>query len=263
VPGARGRAAFYREITMRILLVEDDNRFADALGTALRRQGHEVDRARDAREALAAPTADIVLLDLGLPDADGLEVCRELRSRSQVAIIAVTARGEERDRVRGLRSGADDYLVKPFGIAELEARIDAVMRRARPSGDTPGRPVRLGAVSVDLARRTVSRDGQPLPLTRKEFDLLALLVRSGGAVVSRDRILAEVWRTTWRGVGRTLEVHVASLRGKLGDPALIETVRCVGYRLHVTEAAGLVGSNGEVQDPPVSPHAESPHLGHA
>jgi DNA-binding response OmpR family regulator len=216
---------------MRILLVEDDDRFADALGTALRRHGYQVARASSAAEALTAPSVDLVLLDLGLPDADGLEVCGRLRATSDVAIIAVTARGEERDRVRGLRTGADDYLVKPFGIAELEARIGAVMRRARPGALVPGQPVRLGAVQVDLARRTVLRNGVPVPLTRKEFDLLALLVRACGAAVSRDRILAEVWRTTWSGAERTLEVHVGSLRAKLGDPSLIETVRCVGYRL--------------------------------
>jgi len=149
---------------MRVLLVEDDNRFADALMVALRRHGLGVHRAVTAAEALAAPGADLVLLDLGLPDMDGIEVCRRLRGAGDTAIIAVTARGDERDRVLGLRSGADDYLVKPFGIAELMARIDAVMRRARPAA----RPVVTArGVRIDLGRRLVTaRDGARVALTR-------------------------------------------------------------------------------------------------
>ncbi len=224
---------------MRILLVEDDDRVADALGTALRRQGYEVVRTATAREALAAPTVDLVLLDLGLPDVDGIEVCRALRRRGEVAIIAVTARAEERDRVCGLRAGADDYVVKPFGMAELRARIDAVMRRARPQAPASGEvlEVEAGALRIDLARRQVTVAGQPVALTRKEFDLLALLAREPGTVVPRERILAEVWHTTWRGMGRTLDVHVATLRAKLGDASAVETVRCVGYRLQVPASA--------------------------
>jgi DNA-binding response OmpR family regulator len=213
---------------MRVLLVEDDVRVADALATALRRQGYDVHRAATATSALAAPTVDLVLLDLGLPDGDGVGVCRELRKRGDVPIIVVTARGAERDRVVGLRSGADDYVVKPFSMAELAARIDAVLRRARPR---PAPELRLDSLRIDLARHEVSRAGERVALTRKEFELLAALAREAGAVVSRDRLLVEVWRTTWPGAGRTLDVHMATLRAKLGDAGLIETVRGVGYRL--------------------------------
>lgn len=218
--------------SVRVLLVEDDARVAAALETALRQHGHEVHRAATAAAALQAAPVDLVLLDLGLPDRDGIEVCRELRARSDVAIIAVTARGEERERVLGLRSGADDYVVKPFGIAELQARIEAVMRRAIRTTQT--RPeVRVGTLAVDLDARRVTVNGSEVMLTRKEFELLAALARRPGHAVTREQLLAEVWRTTWRGSLHTLEVHVASLRGKLGDGGYVQTVRGVGYRLRV------------------------------
>ncbi|GAA4232862.1 response regulator transcription factor [Streptosporangium album] len=216
---------------MRILLVEDDDRFADALTTALRRHGHRVERARSGGEALIAAGAELVLLDLGLPDMDGVDVLRRIRADSQIGIIVTTARGEEAQRVRGLRAGADDYIVKPFGIAELEARIEAVMRRVRSHRHAPAECARVGSLEVDHVRRSVRRDGAEIPLTRKEFDLLATLVRAEGAVVTREGILAEVWRTTWGGATRSLEVHVASLRAKLSEPGLIETVRGIGYRM--------------------------------
>ena len=215
---------------MRVLLVEDDVRVAGALETALRRRGYDLLRAGTAAEALAAPPVDLVLLDLGLPDGDGLEVCRELRRRGDVAIIAVTARAEERDRIDGLRIGADDYVVKPFGMAELQARIDAVMRRAARSAARQG-AVTVGPLTIDLDAHRVTSDGTEISLTRKEYDLLAALARRAGAVVTRDQLLADVWQTTWVGSPHTVEVHVASLRGKLGDPALVQTVRGVGYRL--------------------------------
>ncbi len=215
---------------MRVLLVEDDVRVAGALETALRRRGYDLLRAGTAAEALAAPPVDLVLLDLGLPDGDGLEVCRELRRRGDVAIIAVTARAEERDRIAGLRIGADDYVVKPFGMAELQARIDAVMRRAARSAARQG-AVTVGPLTIDLDAHRVTSDGTEISLTRKEYDLLAALARRAGAVVTRDKLLADVWQTTWVGSPHTVEVHVASLRGKLGDPALVQTVRGVGYRL--------------------------------
>jgi DNA-binding response OmpR family regulator len=224
---------------MRILLVEDDDRFADALLVALRRQGFDVSRAGTAAAALDAPEPDLVLLDLGLPDLDGIEVCRRLRGGGDVAIIAITARGDERDRVIGLRSGADDYLVKPFGIAELSARIDAVMRRVRPAA----RPaVTVRGLRVDVARRLVTTPGgTEIALTRKEFELLAALSREPGLVVSRERLLAEVWRSTWPGGRHTLDVHMATLRAKLGDPAVIQTVHGVGYRLAVRDGTGVAG----------------------
>jgi DNA-binding response OmpR family regulator len=215
---------------VRVLLVDDDTRFAAALETALRQRGYEVVRAPTAAEALAAGEVDLVLLDLGLPDRDGIEVCRELRRRGDVPIIAVTARGEERERVLGLRSGADDYVVKPFGMAELQARMEAVLRRSLRGG-TIQPVVHVGELAIDIHARRVTVEGREITLTRKEFDLLAALARRPGSAVTRDQLLSEVWHTTWAGSVRTVEVHVASLRGKLGDAGLVETVRGIGYRL--------------------------------
>ncbi|MEV4293610.1 response regulator transcription factor [Microbispora rosea] len=212
-----------------MLVVEDDIRLGNALSKALQRQGYEVLRAVSAAEALEAPDVDLMLLDLGLPDGDGLDICRQLRRNGvDVAIIAVTARGEERDRVMGLRCGADDYLVKPYSLTELGARIEAVMRRARPR---PKPILDIGDLRLDLAAREVTRAGEPIVLARKEFALLACLAQTPGAVVPRERLIMDVWGTTWQGVGRTLDVHMATLRKKLGEPVLIETVRGVGYRL--------------------------------
>jgi DNA-binding response OmpR family regulator len=216
--------------SMRVLLVEDDRRVAAALRTALTRRGYLVAVATTAAEALAATPVDLVLLDLGLPDRDGIDVCRELRRRGDVAIIAVTARSEERDRVAGLRGGADDYVVKPFGMAELQARIDAVMRRAA-RGARPEPSLRAGRLTVDLDAHRVSFDGRDIALTRKEFELLAALARRPGATVTRGQLLADVWHTTWLGSPHTVEVHIAGLRAKLGDPGVVQTVRGVGYRL--------------------------------
>jgi DNA-binding response OmpR family regulator len=216
---------------VRVLLVEDDARVAGALGTALRRRGYEVQHCSTAADALAAEPADLVLLDLGLPDADGIDVCRALRRRDdQVAIIAVTARGEERDRVAGLQTGADDYVVKPFSMAELHARIEAVLRRAARATPPIGDVLTAGPVRVDLAARRVTIDGREVALTRKEFEILAVLARTPGAVVTYDRLILVVWQTTY--VGRhTLDVHVGALRAKLDVPDLVQTVRGVGYRL--------------------------------
>jgi DNA-binding response OmpR family regulator len=217
---------------MRVLVVEDSPRVAQGLRTALTLRGYEVTCVSTAKDALAAPPVDLVLLDLGLPDGDGVDVCRKLRRRGDVAIIAVTARSAEPDRVTGLRAGADDYIVKPFGVAELHARIEAVMRRAsRPAAPPP--VVSIGPLLVDLSARRVEVAGREVALTRKEFDLLAALARQPGVVVSRDRLLAEAWHTTWTGNPHTVEVHVAALRAKLGDPGLVQTVRGVGYRLRV------------------------------
>jgi DNA-binding response OmpR family regulator len=216
---------------MRVLLVEDDRRVASALRTALKRCGYTVTLAETAAAALAAEPADLVLLDLNLPDRDGLDVCRELRRRSDVAIIALTARSEENDRVAGLRRGADDYVVKPFGMAELHARIDAVMRR---SARAPSQSVlRVGSLAIDLDAHRVTVDGAELALTRKEFGLLAALARRPGVAVSREQLLAEVWQTTWLGNPHTVEVHIGSLRTKLGDPGVVQTVWGVGYRLRI------------------------------
>jgi two-component system, OmpR family, response regulator RegX3 len=215
---------------VRLLIVEDEDAIAVPLAEGLRREGFDVTRVATGQEALEAPEPDLVLLDLRLPDLDGFTVCRELRSRSNVPIIVVTAKGEEVDRVVGLELGADDYVVKPFGLRELVARIRAVTRRTGRREEAP-EALAVGSLVVQPRARRASVDGEELALTPKEFDLLALLARDPGSVVSRQRILEEVWQTTWYGSGKTIDVHVASLRKKLGDPGWIETVRGVGLRL--------------------------------
>ncbi|MCZ2814321.1 MULTISPECIES: response regulator transcription factor [unclassified Modestobacter] len=225
---------------MRVLLVEDDDRVAAALGDVLRRHGVLVQRVSSGQEALVPRAVDLVLLDLGLPDMDGLAVCRALRRVVDVPIIAVTARAEERERIAGLRAGADDYVVKPYSSAELLARMEAVLRRshrAAPSppvalAEPPAAPVlRHGALEVDPGARRVTLAGGELKLSRKEFDLLVVLAGAQGTVCSRETLLDRVWGATLFGSTRTLDVHVATLRAKLGDPELIETVRGVGYRM--------------------------------
>ncbi len=216
---------------MRVLIVEDEDSIAEPLAEGLRREGYEVDRVATGAEAIEqGAAADIVLLDLRLPDTDGYTVCRELRTRSNVPIIMVTAKGEEVDRVVGLELGADDYVVKPFGVRELVARIRAVTRRAGRSETEPG-IVRVGDVEIDARARRVRVDGREIELTPKEFDLLAALAAEAGAVVSKQRLVQEVWGASWYGAAKTVDVHVASLRRKLGDPGLVETVRGVGLRL--------------------------------
>jgi DNA-binding response OmpR family regulator len=247
---------------MRLLLVEDDDRVAAALCAVLGRHGFDVRHARSGAEALQAllpdggPAFDCVLLDLGLPDEDGFEVCSRIRRRTSTPVIMVTARADVRSRIHGLNLGADDYVVKPYDTGELLARIHAVSRRPplrapsaavpspapaavadAPAAQSPA-PVGdsrllLGAVAIDLPTRRVTVDGALVALTRKEFDLLALLAQRPGVVFRREQIISEVWRTAWEGTGRTLEVHVASLRSKLRTPAMIETVRGVGYRFVV------------------------------
>ena len=214
---------------MRILIVEDDDAIAKPLAEGLRREGFEVTRVATGEEALEVSLPDLVLLDLRLPGVDGTEVCRRLRARSDVPIIVITAKGEEVDRVVLLELGADDYIVKPFGFRELLARVRAVMRRARPGSDRSR--IRVGDLEIDVRGRVASLGNEPLSLTTKEFDLLALLASEPGAVVSRQRILREVWDTEWFGPTKTVDVHVASLRKKLRDPAWIETVRGIGLRL--------------------------------
>jgi DNA-binding response OmpR family regulator len=214
---------------VRVLVVEDDDAIAAPLTDGLTREGFEVERVGTGAAALRADPGDVVLLDLRLPDVDGYEVCRQLRARSDVPIIIVTARSEEVDRVVGLELGADDYLVKPFGFRELVARIRAVTRRTARA--TPVASLEVGALRVDRRARQVWLGGTEVVLTPKEFDLLALLAGEPGAVLTRERILDEVWDPHWFGPTKTLDVHVASLRRKLGDPGWIETVRGVGYRL--------------------------------
>ena len=217
---------------MRILLVENDDASAAALSDDLTAAGYDVRRAASAGEAFRAledvRPADLVLLDLGLPDCDGLGVCARIRRLGAVPLIVVTARGDLSSRVQGLRRDADDYVVKPFALSELLARIEALMRRAPAA-----RRARLevGALAIDFAARTVAVDGDPVALTRKEFDLLAALAWAPGATVDRQRLLLEVWHSDVPGLSRTLDVHIATLRAKLGCPGLLQTVRGVGYRL--------------------------------
>lgn len=215
---------------MHLLVVEDEDSIADPLVEGLLAEGFEVTRVATGQDALDAAPVDLVLLDVRLPDIDGLAVCRTLRSRSDVPIIMVTAKGEEIDRVVGLELGADDYVVKPFGLRELIARIRAVARRS--SGRHEARETLVvGSLEVDVPARRAMIEGRELHLTLKEFDLLALLASEPGVVVDRQRILREVWDTTWYGSSKTVDVHVAALRKKLGDPTLIETVRGIGLRL--------------------------------
>ena len=230
---------------MRLLVVEDDDRVLAALRDGRLRHGFEVSCARTGAEAVALAAAagsapEAILLDLGLPDQDGFKVFEQIRRHCTAPIIMATARADVRSRVHGLNLGADDYVVKPYNLAELIARIHAVTRRGHRSGEEqaagpgPGPApdvLDAGPLRVDTAGRTVEVDGCPVALARKEFDLLALLARRPGVVFRREQILAEVWNSSWDGTGRTLEVHIASLRGKLGAPGLIETVRGVGYRL--------------------------------
>lgn len=226
---------------INVLLVEDDVRLADALAGALEAHGYEVDQVRTAGDALAASPADVVLLDLGLPDMDGIELCRLLREHQDfrdTAVIMVTARGRQRERILGLRSGADDYVVKPLAIEELCARMEAVLRRTRKRVDTT---LEAGPIRVDLSTRTVQCQGCPVELTRKEFDLLVALIREAGRVVPREHLLLRVWQTSWPGTLRTLEVHIGTLRSKLGVPRLIRTVRGVGYLLAAGEIEGRTG----------------------
>jgi two-component system response regulator RegX3 len=221
-----------------ILMVEDEPSITTPLTEALEREGFESAVARTAEEgiSLAADLGpELVLLDVTLPDGSGFDVCRELRRDSEVPIIMLTARGEETDRIVGLEVGADDYVVKPFSARELVARIRAVLRRARPAEPPAGDEVlEVGDVRLDPARHEVTRAAEPVELTRKEFEVLRLLMRNAGAVVSREQLIEDVWDVNWFGPTKTLDVHVSALRKKLGDdpaaPRYVHTVRGVGFR---------------------------------
>ncbi len=219
---------------MRVLLVEDDEPIAESLTRGLSRYGFEVRWVRTGTEALAdTGEAAIVLVDLGLPDMDGLDVCRELRARGDVPIIVISARSDEVDRVVGLEIGADDYVTKPFGVREVVARMRAVLRRVQPPAKEPS-PEEHGRLRIDRRGRRVRLDGAEVDLTPKEFDLLVFLAEEPGAVFTREQIMEAVWDENWFGPTKTLDVHVGVLRRKLGDAASLETVRGVGFRLVLT-----------------------------
>ncbi|MBM9435204.1 response regulator transcription factor [Actinacidiphila bryophytorum] len=221
---------------MRVLVVEDDPGIADLLVRGLERAGYEAVGVPDGRQALASvPEPDVVLLDLGLPDMDGVDVCRRLRGRSDAAIIVVTARGEEGDRVAALDEGADDYLVKPFGLAELLARIRAVLRRVRPVEQDV---LRHGDLTVDVRTRRVTVGEHEVALTPKEFDILEALAVDPGRVVTRQEILERAWDAHWYGPTKVLDVHIAGLRRKLGVSGLVETVYGRGFRLGTPDDQG-------------------------
>jgi DNA-binding response OmpR family regulator len=212
----------------RVLIVEDDDGIGASLQRGLRREGYDAVRVSTGLEALNASATDVVLLDLGLPDIDGMDVCRRLRERSDAAVIVVTAREEEADRVAALDIGADDYLVKPFGFAELTARIRAVLRRRQP---TQTSLIAYGSLSVDARTRAVRVGQRPVELTPKEYDILSCLASDPGRAFTRDEIVERVWDWRWHGSTKVLDVHVAALRRKLALPGLIVTVYGHGFRL--------------------------------
>jgi DNA-binding response OmpR family regulator len=212
---------------VQVLIVEDDASIAEQLVRGLRRVGCDPTAVRTAEAALAKHNTDIVLLDLGLPDADGIELCQRMRARDRVPIIVVTARGEERERVAALDAGADDYVVKPFGFDELTARMRAVLRRSERGAAV----IEHGPLRIDLAGRRVWVAAAEVPLTPKEFDILACLCAEPSRVVSRQEIFERVWDEHWYGPTKVLDVHLAALRRKLGLPTIIETVYGRGFRL--------------------------------
>ncbi|MEO8095599.1 MAG: response regulator transcription factor [Pseudolysinimonas sp.] len=221
---------------MRILIVEDDPAVAAGITDGLAASAIEVDHVASGRAALDTLSAahDLVILDLGLPDMDGTEVCREIRATSAVPVIIVSARGDEMDRVLALELGADDYLVKPFGMRELLARIRAVTRRTSAKTDPEPEPTRdLGRLGIDTRSRRVTLDGEAVHLTPTEFDLLVFLATEPGTVHRRTDILRDVWHTEWYGATKTLDAHVAAIRRKLGDPGWIESVRGIGFRFEL------------------------------
>ncbi|MDQ0685253.1 two-component system response regulator RegX3 [Streptomyces achromogenes] len=224
---------------MHVLLVEDDEPVAESLRRGLKRYGFAVDWVSTGADALAHPGPyDVVLLDLGLPDTDGLDVCKALRERGSVPIIVISARSDETDRVVGLELGADDYVSKPFGVREVIARIRAVMRRVQPRTAAGAPADRYGArLSIDRKAARVHVDGAEIALAPKEYDLLAFLTEEPGALMSREQIMEAVWDANWFGPTKTLDVHVAALRRKLAGVVAIAAVRGVGFRLEIVEDA--------------------------
>ncbi len=239
---------------MRVLLVEDDPAVASGVRDGLTTNGYTVDYVSNGAAALAAiasePAPDIVLLDLGLPDMDGQDVCRSIRSDSQIPIIVISARGDEVDKVVGLELGADDYLAKPFGIRELIARMRAVTRRST-GGSSASAPnqvsgqQRIGTLLIDRRAQRVYLANEEITLTAKEFALLSFLAEDPGAVCRRTDILNQVWETNWYGPTKTVDAHVASIRKKLGEAKWIESVRGVGFRLGNPDEDAAESADGE------------------
>ncbi|KMS69203.1 transcriptional regulator [Streptomyces viridochromogenes] len=232
---------------MRVLLVEDDEPVAESLRRGLLRYGFEVAWVTTGAAALShAEPYDVVLLDLGLPDTDGLDVCKVLRERSEVPIIVISARSDETDRVVGLELGADDYVSKPFGVREVIARIRAVMRRMQPrTAAAEAGPDRYGdRLTIDRKAARVRLDGEEVALAPKEYDLLAFLTEEPGALMSREQIMEAVWDANWFGPTKTLDVHVAALRRKLAGVITIEAVRGVGFRLEIVKGDQGNGGGG-------------------
>lgn len=219
-----------------VLIVEDDPAIGSQLAKGLARAGCLPRLVRTGTASLAESGSALVLLDLGLPDMDGVALCRLMRDRSPVPIIVVTARGAQADRVEALDAGADDYIVKPFGFEELTARMRAVLRRS--GGPDAGNVVICGALRIDLQARRVHISGEPIALTGKEFDILACLALEPGRVVSREEIFDRVWDEHWYGPRKVLDVHIAALRRKLGEPGMIETVYGRGFRLAIGDRVG-------------------------
>ena len=222
----------------RILVVEDEATIADAVGYALREAGYEVDTVGDGGGAIDTARKrpyDLMVLDLMLPGTPGLEVCRTLRAESDLPIVMLTARDSEAERVSGLEAGADDYVTKPFSVAELVSRVRALLRRRELDRGPVAYVQRVGALELDVTRHAASVDGRPLYLTRSEFRLLSLLASTPGRVFTRDELVAQLWDGDTDGDRRAIDVHMSNLRRKLEDdarnPRRLETVRGVGYRL--------------------------------
>jgi two-component system, OmpR family, response regulator RegX3 len=220
-----------------ILLVEDEASISEPLAVALERAGFEVTVSPTAADGLAAfrkRNPDLVLLDVMLPDGDGKDVLREIRASSRTPVVMLTARGEEMDRVLGLELGADDYVTKPFSAAELVARIRAVLRRSGATGYGDAATLSVGDVAMNLDTHSVTRGGEAVELTVKEFELLRVLLQNAGKLVRRETLVSQVWDPNWFGSTKTVDVHVSALRRKLGDdpssPRYVHTVRGVGFR---------------------------------
>ncbi len=229
-------------MAQKILAVDDERLIVDSLKYGLQKEGYVVVAAYDGDQAIVKARdekPDLILLDVQLPRKDGWAVLREIRQTSRVPIIMLTARGEEADKVLGLELGADDYLVKPFSMRELLARVRAALRRATEYAEPAAQPVKIGEIELDPASHRVMRGGKLLELTRKEYDLLSVLMLQAGKVIARNDLIDKVWQTDWMGDTRTLDVHIRWLREKIeknpSAPQYIQTVRGVGYRFATAE----------------------------